>query len=270
MADWNKIFAADWVNLAYQVHDQRLANALMMLMMHCLNQGGLPDDNEEIADITRVPVEDIQALRELRCVRRTIRIEGGKLYFEIVSTMIQEKAEFSRKQAERANKGRGKPEPAAESRSEPEPTTASHGEPRRATANHGQPIQACSHASNQAGMQAAPAPEDSPDYLAGDESSLPGDLTEFEQAIKAVTCEKSNNGTVNLRVKQAAKELAAEGFALAELHAFDAAQSKSPQLNFIVREMVAWRKDKARAPADGKGFKSQADHNSAAKGKFVH
>jgi len=98
MADWHKITSADWVNLTYQVADPQLASGLMMMMMHCLNEGGLPDNNEEISDITRLPLETILAIRDLRCVKRVTETRDGRLFFNVVSEMLAERTEMERVQ----------------------------------------------------------------------------------------------------------------------------------------------------------------------------
>lgn len=99
MAERYKIDPSQWVSLIYQVQPPELASALALMLIHCLEQKGLPDDSEAIADLTRQPLETILAVRNLRCVQRASTTEQGKLFFNVVSEMLAERATYCQNQS---------------------------------------------------------------------------------------------------------------------------------------------------------------------------
>lgn len=124
------------------------------------------------------------------------------------------------------------------------------------------------------GSAREPAPED---FMPSDKiefppgnpaDRLPNELDEFERAVKEVTCEGSSHWGVTQRVREKTTELRGHGFTLADLRAFDAQCSKTSQLNFIVRDMLAWRRDKTRAPNPNIRL-TQAEINRGGIGKLV-
>src|SRR6185436_8448307 len=81
------------------------------------------------------------------------------------------------------------------------------------------------------------------------EETLPGQLSEFECVLAEITAETSRHYSVVGRIKQAAKELQLAKFTIADLREFDTGRSRTSALNFVVRDLTAWRRDQARAPA---------------------
>jgi hypothetical protein len=159
MADWHKINQADWINVSYRITDSELRLQFLGLALHCLNEGGFPDNDEDISFIVGLPVASIQKLRPY--LDRLSNKEDGKLTFKIVADAMAERAEFGRKQAERR---RGTPKPTEDDGGLPEETEDDpgdeydhHGQPRSTTVNHGQPIQSINQSGKKTGKQEPPA-----------------------------------------------------------------------------------------------------------------
>lgn len=106
MADsyWFKISPEKYLTIAGRIPDGTQRAEFLSICMHCLAvQGGLPDDDEEIAFITAIALERITALRPYLnrlCVR-----ENGEILPAVALEAIAERQEYGAKKAEAGQKG---------------------------------------------------------------------------------------------------------------------------------------------------------------------
>lgn len=203
MADWHKISQADWINVSYRIPDGQLRLEFLGLALHCLNEGGFQDDDDEIAFIVGLSVARVKEMRPY--LNRLSDISDGKLMIRIVGEAIEERAEFGRKQAARATGGKRQPPNAAEDQGEP-PSPApspkeskknkkSHGKPRQATASHGITNHAVNHADIQdsgTNVPGADAPDEAQPVEEPVDSAPPAPPSPsviFKQSVVAAFCD---------------------------------------------------------------------------------
>ena len=95
--DWFKIWPSSYLNVINRISDGAQRGAFSLLLLHCLNDGSLPDDDEEIAYNTGLPVELVTALRPH--LKRLAKIEDGRIIISIAADTIKERQEFGAKKA---------------------------------------------------------------------------------------------------------------------------------------------------------------------------
>ncbi len=101
--DWFKIWPSACLNVINRIPDGLLRGAFSLLLMHCLNGNGLPDDDDEIAYLTGLPLETVTALRPH--LKRLATPKDGKLMICIAEEIIGERQEFAAKKAKAGEAG---------------------------------------------------------------------------------------------------------------------------------------------------------------------
>ena len=91
-ADWFKIYPAKYLSIAGRIPDGTQRAEFLYIAMHCLNQGPLPDDNEEIAFITAIAPERIKALRPY--LNRLCQTNDGKIMSHLALETIEKTEEY--------------------------------------------------------------------------------------------------------------------------------------------------------------------------------
>lgn len=61
--EWFKIYPARWLGAVQRINDESLRGDCLLVLMHCLNEGGIKNTDDELSWITSLPVERIRELR---------------------------------------------------------------------------------------------------------------------------------------------------------------------------------------------------------------
>lgn len=101
--DWFKVWPSQYLNVINRIPDGIQRGAFSLLLLHCLNEDGLPNNDEEISYNTGLPVEVITSLRPH--LKRLATIEGDRIMINLAAETIQERQEFSAKKAASGQKG---------------------------------------------------------------------------------------------------------------------------------------------------------------------
>lgn len=101
--DWFKIWPSAYLNVINRIPDGLLRGSFSLLVLHCLNDGSLPDDDEEIGFTTGLPADHVAKLRPF--LKRLARIEDGRIHIQIAEDTIRERIEFAEKKAKAGKKG---------------------------------------------------------------------------------------------------------------------------------------------------------------------
>ena len=102
-ADWFKIYPAKYLSIAGRIPDGTQRAEFLYIAMHCLNQGSLPDDDDELSFITAIAIDRIKNLRPY--LNRLCSAKDGKLIVCLAEETIAERMEFSAKKAQAGKKG---------------------------------------------------------------------------------------------------------------------------------------------------------------------
>ncbi len=105
LVDWFKIWPAHYLVVINRITDGDLRAAFSLLLWHCLNENGLPDNNDDIAFLTGLRVERITELRPY--LARLATAKDGRLMLTPADETIRERQEFAAKKAQ-AGKAGGK------------------------------------------------------------------------------------------------------------------------------------------------------------------
>lgn len=101
--DWFKVWPSQYLNVINRIPDGIQRGAFSLLLLHCLNEDGLPNNDEEISYNTGLPVDVITSLRPH--LKRLATIEGDRIMINLAAETIQERQEFSAKKAASGQKG---------------------------------------------------------------------------------------------------------------------------------------------------------------------
>lgn len=135
-ADWYKIFPAKYLSVAGRIPNGTQRAEFLLIVMHCLEQGPLPNDDEEIAFITAIDVERITALRPY--LNRLCKADGNIIIPCLAEDTIAERIEFGAKKATGGRKGgkQTEAEPSTAKQEQAQPSTAKHGKTEPSQANN--------------------------------------------------------------------------------------------------------------------------------------
>lgn len=229
---WFKINPEKYLSIAARIPDGVQRAEFLAICMHCLAvQGPLPDDDEEIAFITTIPVDHIRALRPY--LARLCRVEDGQIIPTLAEDTIAERREFSEKQASNGRSG-GKKTQAQPSEPKPPSSTA------QAPLDEAQAIQTDKQTDKQNKQTAAAARAEFSEH------SPPGDAAAAIEAISDLLKEfyqitnKSGWGMVG-KLQSLAIELSGVEADVPTLRAFWAHRRKPPQIQYFAGDFVSWR-----------------------------
>jgi hypothetical protein len=101
--DWFKVWPSRYLNVINRITDGDLRAAFSLLLWHCLNENGLPDNEEEIAFLTGLKLERIIELRPY--LARLATSKEGRLMLVPAEETIRERQEFAAKKAKAGEAG---------------------------------------------------------------------------------------------------------------------------------------------------------------------
>lgn len=251
--DWFKVWPSQYLNVINRIPDGIQRGAFSLLLLHCLNEDGLPNNDEEISYNTGLPVEVITSLRPH--LKRLATIEGDRIMINLAAETIQERQEFSAKKAASGQKGglSRQTKPQAE---ETTPKQSQTGEAKPSPAPSDQAVlssakqkeaslsQTDRHADMQTDMQTAAAaraefPDDPPDEPATAQT------TEIEkisnQLAKLYGLKTSGGWVLQGQFQTAAIELHSQEATAEQIEAFWHWRQKKPDIKYFAGDFLTWR-----------------------------
>lgn len=101
--DWFKVWPSRYLNVINRIADGDLRAAFSLLLWHCLNENGIPDDDDEIIFLTGIKPERIKDLRPY--LKRLATSKNGRLVLVPAEETICERQEFAAKKAKAGEAG---------------------------------------------------------------------------------------------------------------------------------------------------------------------
>ena len=270
--NWYKIFPLQILSHVARIPDPTMHGDFLLLAMCCLQQGGLPDDNEEISWITRLTPERVAQLRPY--LNRLADVADGKLMVRFVGEIIQEREEYAERRANAGRQG-GRPpktrndggnngtlEPDGDE-TEPfnaEPdlgngkqcfSTESNASSEKALLSIEKPyIQTCIQANKRGNAPAFPKSPPSAALREPDDTAL----DEIQSAVSRITGAKPTNQNL-VGLNRAAIDIFQSGGSAELLGQFAIERGgRECKLNFIAQDFSAWNAARQRnassAPPD--------------------
>lgn len=102
-ADWFKIYPAKYLSIAGRIPDGTQRAEFLLIVLHCLDQGPLPNDDDEIAFITAISIDRIKLLRPY--LNRLCQADSDTVIPCLAADTIAERREFSEKKAKAGREG---------------------------------------------------------------------------------------------------------------------------------------------------------------------
>lgn len=141
--NWFKIWPSKMLSILSSLPTGEMRAHMTLLIMVYLGDGGLSDDDEELAFRSSLPITAIQALRPY--FRFLGRCEGGRLYIDFAEDVIMERVEFAEKKANAAaqrwkgNESKAKQPPPENSDAQPKTALQSTAKQRKARQSTAKP-----------------------------------------------------------------------------------------------------------------------------------
>lgn len=252
-ANWFKVWPAQWLNILNRIPNVSVRSDVLMLAFHCLNEGGLPDNDDDISWISGLPAERVTELRPY--LARLATVQDGRLMLSFVAEVIEERQQFAERRS-RAARARYKQDGNAE-QSSALPHGAESTSAMQSNAMQCSPMQSNAlpnkqtdkQTDRQTSMQAEegrarvreegpppPSDEDCFTSLPADEPAIEAELDVLKAAVYEVCGLQPTGWRLDGEAKSRAIELHAIGTTPGELRAACLARGSPFKLDFVVKD----------------------------------
>jgi hypothetical protein len=263
---WYQVHPSEVITIASRFPDVRLRMIFNWILTNYLSVEGLPDDDEEIAYLTGLSIEDVTAMRPYW--KRLGRIENGRIYINYAEEVIADKQMYVEQKSSAAN-ARWKNAQDGPKKKTPKPPTDSSAEQRNATHSNADPnptphknekpkppaietkdLPSTSDATHSDAQQrnAKLCHKDIHTYIqeegtarAREENSVLAKIEAIEQAVISEYGYTIIEPFLERQIKSVVGKCNAAGFDAAAIREYVSSRSKPPSLNFLCQEMQTWR-----------------------------
>lgn len=249
---WFKISPEKYLAIAGRIPDGTQRAEFLAICMHCLaTQGGLPDDDEEIAFITAISIERIVALRPY--LNRLCSRENGQIIPAVAEETINERQEYSAKKAEAGQKG-GKQKQAVLSSAKQKVAVLDSAQAKPSQTNK----QTDKQTDKQTVVEELPH-ETSPENDTNATTTICDGIAETIRSYLNIP--ETAGWKTQGDVKSIALELADLGATAAQVAEFIKTRQKPPGKAYWSQDFLKWRASQpASAPTERKITKAPADY----------